>query len=38
LPSSDQRDEAALDITVAVDIALGCLDRSVTGQQLNVAE
>ena len=34
---SDQRDELALGIGIAVDVPLGRLDRSMSGQQLNVA-
>src|SRR5262249_36925250 len=36
--ASDHRDELALSIAVAVDVALGGLDRPVTGEQLNVAQ
>ena len=38
LPSSDQRNELALSIGIAVDIALSCLDRAMARQQLNVAQ
>src|SRR5580700_4594065 len=32
----DHRDELALSICVAVDVPLGCLDRSMPCQQLNI--
>jgi hypothetical protein len=35
---SDQRDQFALRIGVAVDVSLRCLDRPVTGQQLHIAQ
>jgi hypothetical protein len=34
---SNHGDQLALHIGVAVDVPLGCLDRSVTSEQLNVA-
>src|SRR5690348_4319128 len=36
--SSDQRHQLLLRISIAVDVALGGLDRPVTGQQLHVAK
>jgi hypothetical protein len=38
VPSSDHRNELALSVGVAVDVLLGCLDRPMPGQQLNVAQ
>ena len=35
--TSDQRDQAALGVGVAVDVPLGRLNGSVTGENLNVA-
>jgi hypothetical protein len=36
--ASDQRDEASLRVAVALNVALSCLDRPMTGQELNVAK
>src|SRR5665811_2142911 len=36
--TSDQRHQPALSVGVAVDVPLGCLNRSVTGENLNIPE
>ena len=36
--SSDQRHQLALRLSVTVDVPLGCLNRPMAGQQLNVAQ
>jgi hypothetical protein len=35
--TSDQRHQPALSVGVAVDVPLGCLNGSMTGENLNVA-